>query len=306
MPDDPILQALIEAVTADFEVFGELGRREDKSIAFLARSRVTRALAALVLSPGAEGTDEEYSLEVYEKLDARVPEVAQQCSMCHTALRPWARFCTRCGHDASGLSASGSMSPDDLRKLAERTAGNDYELLGEMPRSGGGGAVYFGRSRATSKVAALRLELRGGEQVAVSATQTLKTLETPQRVGPVSDTDAPRKAGRVSVVLNAMVGDETPPAPAAPIVKPVQHTLTGTEPKAGLTRAMALDVLGLTPLATDTEIRRRYEDLYSEYRVRETNAPTATLRGKYKASLASIEAAGVTLATAISGGKTAP
>ena len=124
MPADPILHALIEAVSADYEVFGELGRREDRSIAFLARTRSTQALMVLALSPGLEGAEEEYSLEVLEKLDARVPELPQQCSQCNTILRPWARFCTRCGHDASGLAASGTLGTEELRKLAERAAGD--------------------------------------------------------------------------------------------------------------------------------------------------------------------------------------
>ena len=293
MPADPILHALIEAVSADYEVFGELGRREDRSIAFLARTWSTRALMVLVLSPGGEGADEEYSLEVFEKLDARVPELPQQCSQCHTLLRPWARFCTRCGHDASGLAASGSLGAEELRKLAERAAGDKYELLGEMPRAGGGGAVYFGRNRQNGKVAALRLELGRDEKVAVSATQTLKTLETPRHMLPGADDDSNKKAGRVSVVINSTALDtmsEHHPPPAAP--KPPRHTLTGTEPSSALSRDEALAVLGLDVTATEGEIRRRYQDMYSEYRVRETNAPTAALRLKYRSSLASIEAAG--------------
>ncbi len=293
MPADPILHALIEAVSADYEVFGELGRREDRSIAFLARTRSTHALMVLALSPGLEGAEEEYSLEVLEKLDARVPELPQQCSQCNTILRPWARFCTRCGHDASGLAASGTLGTEELRKLAERAAGDKYELLGEMPRAGGGGAVYFGRNRQTGKVAALRLELGRDEKVAVSATQTLKTLETPRHMLPGADDHANKKAGRVSVIINSASLEAANERHASPTAaKSPRHTLTGTEPSSALSRDGALAVLGLDGTATEGEIRLRYQDLYSEYRVRETNAPTAALRQKYRSSLASIEAAG--------------
>ena len=296
MPADPILHALIEAVSADYEVFGELGRREDRSIAFLARTWSTRALMVLVLSPGGEGADEEYSLEVFEKLDARVPEPPHQCSQCHTALRPWARFCSRCGHDASGLAASGALGPEELRKLAEGAEGGKYELIGEMPRAGGGGAVYFGRNRQSGKVAILRLELNTDARVAVSATQTLKTLEAPAQARPGSDRDSRKKAGRVSVIINPgnleTVTESHPPS-ATP--KPQRHSLTGNEPSSALTKTEALAVLGLDATATEGEIRRRYQDLYSEYRVRETNAPTSALRLKYRSSVASIEAAGSVL-----------
>ena len=290
MPDQ-ILDALMDAVSADYEVLGELGRR-DESIGFLARTWAGRVLVVLLLSPGAQGTDQEYSLDVIEKLDARVPQLPQECSQCHMTLRPWARFCTRCGNDVSGLAATGSMKPDDLRRLAERAAGDQYELLGEMARSGGGGAVYFGRDRATKKVAVLRLERGSDERVAVKSTQTLKTLETSVRSAP-SDDDGKKKA-RVSLVMSSLSANTDEQR------KPEQRTVTkqeaaAPEPPIGLTREEALALLGIDPAATLPEIRRRYEDMYSEYRVRETNAPTKALRMKYQTSVAAIEAAGAVL-----------
>lgn len=299
MPD-PISTALIEAVSGDYEVFGELGRRDDGVIVFLARTIVARTLVALVLTPGTAGTEEEYSLDVLDKLDARVPESPQECSQCHSMLRPWARFCVRCGHDASGLSASGSLGPDELRSLAERAAGDRYELLGELPRSGGGGAVYFGRNRQTGKVAALRLELGGNERVGVSTMQTLRTIDAPREASPADGAPSRPPVARVSVVMNAAASIEPETGDDAPLAtrqKP-RHTLTGNEPSSGLSRHDALAVLGLDAAATDGEIRRRYQDLYSEYRVRETNAPTAALRVKYQSSLASIETAGLVLEVA--------
>ena len=281
----------MDAVSADYEVLGELGRR-DESIGFLARTWAGRVLVVLLLSPGAQGTDQEYSLDVIEKLDARVPQPPQECSQCHMTLRPWARFCTRCGNDVSGLAATGSMKPDDLRRLAERAAGDQYELLGEMARSGGGGAVYFGRDRATKKVAVLRLERGSDERVAVKSTQTLKTLETPVRSGPSDDEG--RKKARVSLVMSSLNVNSDEQR------KPDQRTVAkaeaaAAEPPIGLTREEALALLGIDPAATLPEIRRRYEDMYSVYRVRETNAPTKALRMKYQTSVAAIEAAGTVL-----------
>ncbi len=279
----------MDAVSADYEVLGELGRR-DESIGFLARTWAGRVLVVLLLSPGAQGTEQEYSLDVIEKLDARVPQPPQECSQCHMTLRPWARFCTRCGHDVSGLAATGSMKPDDLRLLAERTAGDQYELLGEMARSGGGGAVYFGRDRATRKVAVLRLERGSDERVAVKSTQTLKTMETPVRSTPSDDEG--RKKARVSLVLSSLtVNTDGQQRPDAALVAR-QESPTAGAPALGLTREDALALLGIDPSASMPEIRRRYEDMYSEYRVRETNAPTKALRVKYQTSLAAIEAAG--------------
>ena len=291
MPDQ-ILDALMDAVSADYEVLGELGRR-DESIGFLARTWAGRILVVLLLSPGAQGAEEEYSLDVIDKLDARVPQPPQECLQCHTSLRPWARFCTRCGNDASGLAATGSLKPDDLRRLAERAAGEQYELLGEMARSGGGGAVYFGRDRATKKVAVLRLERGSDARVAVTSTQTLKTMETPVRSMPSDDVG--RKKARVSLVLSSLSAsvDEERGADQRSVSK--AEPAEPAEPRIGLTRAEALALLGIDPAATPPEIRRRYEDMYSEYRVRETNAPTKALRMKYQTSLAAIEAAGIVL-----------
>ena len=281
----------MDAVSADYEVLGELGRR-DESIGFLARTWAGRVLVVLLLSPGAKGTDSEYSLDVIEKLDARVPQPPQECSQCHMTLRPWARFCTRCGNDVSGLAATGSMKPDDLRRLAESTAGEQYELLGEMARSGGGGAVYFGRDRATKKVAVLRLERGSDERVAVKSTQTLKTMETAVRSMPSDDEG--RKKARVSLVMSSLNvnTDEQRKPEQRTVAKPES---AAPEPPIGLTREEALALLGIDPAATLPEIRRRYQDMYSEYRVRETNAPTKALRMKYQASVAAIEAAGTVL-----------
>ena len=291
MPDQ-ILDALMDAVSADYEVLGELGRR-DESIGFLGRAWAGRTLVVLLLSPGAPETDSEYSLDVIEKLDARVPQPPQECSQCHMTLRPWARFCTRCGNDVSGLAATGSMKPDDLRRLAERTAGDQYELLGEMARSGGGGAVYFGRDRATKKVAVLRLERGSDERVAVRSTQTLKTMETPVRSS--SADDEGRKKARVSLVMSSLNvnTDEQRKPEQRSVAKPEPGP--AAEPPIGLTREEALALLGIDPAATLPEIRRKYEDMYSEYRVRETNAPTKALRMKYQTSVAAIEAAGIVL-----------
>jgi hypothetical protein len=283
MPQDPVLDALIEAVSAEYEVFGELGQREDRSIAFLSRRHSTNALVALLLSPTRDGADGEYSLEVVDQLDARVPSAPQQCVKCLVSLRPWARYCTRCGHDASGVSASGLTGADDLRRLAEEAAGSKYEFLGEMPRAGGGGAVYFGRNRRTGQVAALRLELGTDLKASVSTTQTLVMHDSPPDDQPAVP-NTKRRSGGVSVVMR-------PIAPETKSKTPIP-TLTGNEPTTSLSAAEAAAILGVDAAAAPEEIRRRYEDMYSEYRVRETNAPTATLRAKYRASLASIEAAG--------------
>lgn len=58
-----------------------------------------------------------------------------------------------------------------------------------------------------------------------------------------------------------------------------------------MTKSEAAALLGVDETAPQPEIERRYKELYSEYQVRLTNAPTSTLKKRYAEQLQEVEAA---------------
>ncbi len=58
-----------------------------------------------------------------------------------------------------------------------------------------------------------------------------------------------------------------------------------------MTKSEAAALLGVDETAPQPEIERRYKELYSEYQIRLTNAPTATLKKRYAEQIQEVEAA---------------
>lgn len=58
-----------------------------------------------------------------------------------------------------------------------------------------------------------------------------------------------------------------------------------------MTREEALDLLGVSPQATVEQIEKQYGELFSDYQIRLTNAPTPALRKLYQKNLGELEAA---------------
>jgi len=56
-------------------------------------------------------------------------------------------------------------------------------------------------------------------------------------------------------------------------------------------RQEAAALLGVDPKAGAAEVRRRYQELYSDYQIRLTNAPTPALRTTYQKKLQQLEEA---------------
>src|SRR6185369_12734355 len=99
-------------------------------------------------------------------------EIETRCSHCGATLRQWARFCSHCGRDISGLDPSTTgKTRDQLRKLARDTGRGRYDVLGEMTRAEGGGLVYFGRDLRTQQIVGLQLEAGPEATVMMTATQ---------------------------------------------------------------------------------------------------------------------------------------
>jgi hypothetical protein len=205
-PADPFLQAVQEAAADDFSVLGEIGRGADGVIIYLARENASQRLVALRLQREGAMADE-YGLELVRHLDNSMPAPDSKCFKCGASVTGWARFCSSCGSDLSGSAPASDDATERalmLEAVKEAVAGQ-YDVLGEMSRNEGGGAVYFARDPGTSKIVALRLQREGAsDEFSLGLTTALKPIA--------------RSLGVKSGATQALSGMKRPPArpPAAP------------------------------------------------------------------------------------------
>lgn len=149
-PVRPDLQSVRRQLGAEFPDILELGERAGTA-AFLGR-RPEGGVALLLLKPAAGG--HAYELEVSDALADDFPLGRTACPACGRPHTGWPRFCRECGTDMAGAVAAGPPP----------TPPGGYELLGALPRAGGGGPLYFAREAATGRVVGLagRRGLAGG------------------------------------------------------------------------------------------------------------------------------------------------
>jgi len=207
--DDPFLNAVKEAAAADFTVLGEIGRGEGGVIMYLARETATRRLVALRLQREGQLADE-FSLEVVRHLDNSMPAPDSKCVKCGKEIKGWARFCSYCGADLTGAAPKEGDAVERALMLeaVKEAVSADYDVLGEMSRTEGGGAVYFACERQTNKIVALRLQREGaGDEFSVGLTTALK---------PIARSLGVRSAA--TQALSAMPRTPEPPPPAPPQV----------------------------------------------------------------------------------------
>lgn len=186
--EDPFLKAVQVAAADDFTVLGEIGRGSDGVIIYLSREVSSGRLVALRLQREGQ-LAHEFSLELVRHLDNSMPAPESKCFKCGKPIRGWARFCSFCGADLSGAAPATDDAAGQAAMLAalNEAVAADYDVLGEMSRSEGGGAVYFARDRATNKIVALRLQREGVEgEFSVGLTTALKPLAASLGVKPVA------------------------------------------------------------------------------------------------------------------------
>lgn len=179
-PGDELLDAVRETAGSEFEVFGEISRGADGTVAYLARDRHDTNLVALRLT---RGPGNEYLLEVAKHLDGSVPAPGTGCPRCGAPLRSWGRFCTQCGLDMwTGPSIGHAGSREEMLEAVKQATAGKFEILGEMSRAEGGGTLYFARDIATGKIEALRLQQEQGQQYSIGLTRVLqRALDSPDR-----------------------------------------------------------------------------------------------------------------------------
>jgi len=175
VPRDELLEAVRDVAGQDFEVFGEIGQLQEGTIAYLARDAANKRIVILRLTPEPRQQNE-FRLDVARELDASVPAPSSACPRCGNAVRSWARYCTQCGVDLwTDASAGQPRSKEDLLEAVREATRGKYEILGEMPKAGGG-IVYFARDLKTGKVDALRLHTEGNNSYSVGLTGVLRGL----------------------------------------------------------------------------------------------------------------------------------
>ena len=205
---DPFLKAVQDAAAADFAVLGEIGRGAEGMIIYLAREATSRRLVALRLQ--REGTlADEFSLEVVRHLDNSMPAPDSRCFKCGKAVKGWARFCSYCGADLSGAAPKEGDAAERAMMIeaVKEAVSGEYEVLGEMSRNEGGGAIYFARDLATQRIVALRLQREaGGEEFSLGLTTAMKPLA--QSLG-------------VKAAATHVMSAAAPPPPPAPAPTPV-------------------------------------------------------------------------------------
>src|SRR3954463_14740390 len=181
MTEDVIWEALSRALTGEYDILARLGFGRGDSPVYLARELVTGSLVVLRLPPISGGNDaQEYGLEVVRQIDYTLPPMETRCSHCGRTLHQWARFCTKCGQDISGLAPEG-RTRDQLLRMAREAAAGRYEVLGEMTRAEGGGLVYFARELDTGKVVGFQLEPDPRAMLTITPTH-LEAVEEPVHV----------------------------------------------------------------------------------------------------------------------------
>jgi len=149
-------------------------------------------------------------------------------------MRQWARFCTQCGLDVSGEApASGEhASRAALREKVRAATQGEYEFLGDIPRSEGGGLVYFARDLSDGKIVALRLQKDMNKKFAVGVTRTLKAVERDQALA------ADRaEAGRPALTIVQRSGSARVGGAATPGPRPVPAAPPSAAPSGGSSRA---------------------------------------------------------------------
>ena len=174
------LAAVHALVRDDYELISQLGRAHDGSEAYLARERTSGNLVALrvdnqVVEKGSA------AITITRTLDANLPAHARYCPNCQTKIDDWRRYCMMCRVDLSG-SAVPPAQIGSVLDAAIRASDQPLDMLGQMPTTDGGGAVYFGTARSSGQIVAFNFrenhkEAGDSGRFSIHITSTLTRLE---------------------------------------------------------------------------------------------------------------------------------
>ncbi len=189
---DLLLQAVRDAAADAFEVYGMIGRDARSRLVYLARDLANRKLVAL--AAGRTRSRNEYKLELIRELDESLSAAEERCPRCGSGLRDRGRYCPQCGVNV-GLSyaRNAEWTREQLLEAARDAAFGRFEILGELPRAGRRGVVYFARDPDTGKVAMLRLRKDAEASYWLGQTRILKRALAPPPRSRLQHSPAPRQ-----------------------------------------------------------------------------------------------------------------
>jgi serine/threonine protein kinase len=186
---DTLLAARRGALAHGLTLLAEMGRDESTGAAFLARQDAAGALVGVRVWPRSDKRGHEFEM-VFE-LDASLPGPVSNCYSCGRAVEGWSRVCT-CGADVSGVPRA--PTPDGQKAQRERvrhSTRDEYEILGSMAYSGGGGVVYFARHLQRDEIVPLRVyEKNPGGPITVVAGTGLPGIEELASLAAIGGADA--------------------------------------------------------------------------------------------------------------------
>jgi eukaryotic-like serine/threonine-protein kinase len=188
MMQPQVVSAIREQSGGQYEALGPLAEDERGTLIYLARKVMGRTLVAVRLDPSAPRPDgsREYTISILPELDDSIPAVPRPCISCGASITDWRRFCAVCGTDQADPTGGrlAGVSKSEILQSVREAAGAEFEVLGEMPRVGGGAPVYFAREIASGKVVtlSLRREADGGGSESYSVGVTTLIQTGPRRI----------------------------------------------------------------------------------------------------------------------------
>ena len=173
-------QAVRAATEGEYEILGELAHDDSRGIVYLARGLASGSLLMLKHQAAAQDS-EEFHLSVFRKIPPSLPGPGGVCESCGASVSGWARYCKRCGEDVTLVTEgadSAAARSEQLQAITE-AAKDQYDVLGEMDRTDGGGIVYFARDTETDGLVTLRLQRGQGGRAGTEPFSLAVTRELP-------------------------------------------------------------------------------------------------------------------------------
>jgi serine/threonine-protein kinase len=178
------LKALRDATGGNLSVVALLGCDPAEqtgwgSAAYLAVDAATGSLVVAALNERVVGP-RRYDVTLWRVLDESLPGPVSWCWHCGAEVDGWLRYCS-CGADLSGIAPGNEDERRELLEQVRQSVAGEFELLGSLPYTGGGGPAYFARRTEGHAVVALRMHADGSfedgtRRIALTLTEPLEEV----------------------------------------------------------------------------------------------------------------------------------
>jgi len=169
--------AVREQTDGRFEILGEVAPDPRGGSVYLARGTWDGSLAILSAARDPNGL---YVIEVSTELDDTLVTLGAVCVVCGTASTDHSPNCAVCGTrmEFDDVDPMPDQPWDEILRVVRHAAGDDFDVVGGIPRAGGRGSLFFAREVATSRLVTLSLRREGNDAgdayLSVGITQLLK------------------------------------------------------------------------------------------------------------------------------------